>query len=430
MERTVLVSGASIAGLSAAYWLNRAGWAVTVIERAPAFRGGGQNVDVRAEAREVVRLMGIEPAIAAATTTEEGAVFVNERGADVARFPMRPDGEGLTAGLEILRGDLARILLEALPGDVEVRFGESIESVSTGAGVEGVQADETTGSDRPTQPTPDERATAAERAEVTFASGERSTYDLVVIAEGVRSTTRDLVFGSEVQQDELGLSMVYGTIPRRNDDDRWWHWYAAPGGRQVTMRPDDHGTRRATLSYRTAHGGLAGLPQDRLVARLRELFGDAGWESQRVLDGFAGSDDVYADDLTQIRMPSWSRGRVCAVGDAAWCVTPLGGGGCSLALVGGYVLGAALSRHCHGETPASEQVRAALAEYEAWLRPDVKEVQGLPPGIVAASHPRSRAGVRLQRGALRVGANPLVRRVMQRYGGDTLRPLPEGEFVH
>lgn len=399
MTRTALVSGASIAGLSTAYWLHRAGWSVTVIERAPEFRGGGQNVDIRAEAREVVQLMGLQQAIEDATTTEEGTVFVDENGSDVARFPMRPDGEGLTAGLEILRGDLARILLDALPREVDVRFGESIEAVT-------------------------------DATEVTFASGERASYDLLVIAEGVRSSTRDLVFGADVERRSLGLTIVYGTIPRRESDDRWWHWYAATGGRQMTTRPDGHGTRRATMSYRTTSDGeLAGVPQAGMVARLRGRFVGAGWEAERILDGFAGSDDVYADDLMQIRMPSWSRGRVCVVGDAAWCVTPLGGGGCSLALLGGYVLGAALSRHLAGAVDEQSAIEKALTDYETWMRPDVDEIQGLPPGVVALSHPRSRAGVRLQRAALRVGALPPVRRVMQRFGGDTLRPLPEAEFV-
>lgn len=401
MGPTALVSGASIAGLSAAYWLHRAGWSVTVIERAPSFRGGGQNVDVRGEAREVVQLMGIAEAIERATTTEEGTVFVDERGSDVARFPMRADGEGLTAGLEILRGDLAQILREALPREIELRVGESITSV--------------TGSDT---------------AEVTCASGQRSSYDLLVIAEGVRSTTRDLVFGSAVEPRPLGLTMIYGTIPRRADDDRWWRWYAAPGGRQVTTRPDGHGTHRATMSFRAgADQGLAGATRAELMAALRARFAGAGWQTERVLAGLAVSDDVYADDLVQVRMPSWSRGRVCVVGDAAWCVTPLGGGGCSLALLGGYVLGAALSRHVRGTPARGTDVAAALHDYETWLRPDVDELQGLPPGVVAASHPRSRAGVRAQRAALAVGASPLVRRVMQRFGGDKRRPLPQAAFV-
>lgn len=317
---------------------------------------------------------------------------------------MRADGKGLTAGVEILRGDLARILRDALPRDVGVRFGRSISSVSD---------------------------SSTDSAEVTFASGDPASYDLVVIAEGARSSTRDLVFGADVERRRLGLTMVYGTIPRRDSDDRWWHWYAAPGGRQITARPDGNGTRRATMSYRTDEAGeLAGVQQAEMVARLRTTFAGAGWQAERILDGFAGSDDVYADDLTQIRLPSWRRGRVCVVGDAAWCVTPLGGGGCSLALLGGYVLGAALSRHPTGDaTDEQAAIDAALSEYEEWLRPDVEKVQGLPPGIVAASHPRSRTGVRLQRAALRVGALPPVRRLVQRFGGDTLRALPEAAFV-
>ncbi|MDO5629415.1 MAG: FAD-dependent monooxygenase [Mobilicoccus sp.] len=400
MDRRVLISGASIAGLSCAYWLHRAGWHVTVIERAEEFRTGGQNVDIRGEAREVVRLMGIEDAIRAATTTEEGTVFVDADDRDVARFPMAEDGEGLTADMEILRGDLALILRDALPAGVGLRVGEEIEDV----------------------------ADTGESVEVRFASGERSTYDLLVVAEGVRSRTRDRLFGPEVERKPLRLTMVYGTIARRGDDDRWWHWYTATGGRQVTTRPDGHGTTRATMSYRSAEGeGLAGASREELVATLRRRFEGAGWQTERVLDGFAGSDDVYADDLEQIRMVSWSHGRVCLVGDAAWCPTPLGGGGSSLAILSGYVLGAALSRTVTDEvTPGG--LRQALTEYEEWLRPDVDAVHGMPPGVVAASHPRSRVGVFLNRTALKVGALPPVRAIMSKLTSDDVRELPRGRF--
>lgn len=113
-QRHAVVSGASIAGLSAAFWLARTGWQVTVLERAPAFRDGGQNVDVRGLAREVLIRMGLFEAVKAQNTTETGTVVVNSSGAVRARLPT--DGaEGATAELEVLRGDLARTILQALP---------------------------------------------------------------------------------------------------------------------------------------------------------------------------------------------------------------------------------------------------------------------------------------------------------------------------
>ncbi|PRY18141.1 FAD-dependent monooxygenase [Kineococcus rhizosphaerae] len=359
--RTAVVSGASIAGLSAAYWLQRTGWRVTVLERAAAFRDGGQNVDVRGVARDVLAEMGLVEAVRARNTTETGTVLVDERGRVTAELPS--DGpDGATAELEVLRGDLARTLLEALSPEVDVRYGQSVADVLDDTGP----------------------------LVVTTTTGDRLPADLLVVAEGVRSTTRDRVFAGRVERRELGVTMAFGTIARTATDDDRWRWLTTTGGRQVHLRPDPHGTTRAILAARSdVLPGLVDLPRPRAQQRLREVFADAGWEAPRVLDGFETSDDVYVDDLTQIRMATWHTGRVVLVGDAAWCVTPMGGGGASLALVGGYVLAAHLS--------TADSTSTALDRYGEWMRPLVDDVQGLPRGIVDVAYPRTRLGVSTRR---------------------------------
>ncbi|MEU8229196.1 FAD-dependent monooxygenase [Actinoplanes sp. NPDC048967] len=376
-----LVSGASIAGLSTAFWLGRAGWDVQVVERFGAFRDGGQNIDVRGAAREVLDRMGLAEAVRRQSTTEEGTSVLDGAGRVIARFPVE-DPDGPTAELEILRGDLARVILDQLPDRVCVRYGEQIETVR------------------------DEGS----HVEVTLRSGAVAQYDLLIIAEGVRSRTRDLVFGSAVSRRELGLTMAYGTIPRTADDDRWWRWYSAPGGRQITLRPDNRGTARATLAFTSREQNLADLPLDQARAELRRTFQDAGWQADRVVAGFESFDDVYVDHLTQIRLTSWSKGRICVTGDAAWCVTPLGGGGTSLAMVGAYVLAAYLSRAQFAE------LGAALARYEAWMRPLIEDAQKLPPGTPGLFYPRSEVGVRVLRLAARIGSLGVLRKLTSRIG--------------
>jgi 2-polyprenyl-6-methoxyphenol hydroxylase-like FAD-dependent oxidoreductase len=135
------------------------------------------------------------------------------------------------------------------------------------------------------------------------------------------------------------------------------------------------------------------------------VFDGAGWQSQRVVASYAQSSDLYMNALTQIRMPRWSIGRVVVTGDAAWCVTLLGGGGTSIALTGGYVLAAALSR-------AGDDVAAAFEDYEQWMRPVVEKVQDLPKGTPDLFYPRSLAGVR----ALRLVQGVLSARPLRRIG--------------
>ncbi|GIF23466.1 FAD-binding monooxygenase [Paractinoplanes tereljensis] len=385
-----MISGASIAGLSVAFWLRRTGWNVTVIERAPSFRDGGQNVDIRGVAREILDRMGLFDAVKAQNTTETGTVFVNATGEVRAELPS--DGpNGATAELEVLRGDLARTILDNLPEGVTFRYGDTIEEVTDGP--DGIT--------------------------LTTASGRSLDADMLVIAEGVRSTTRDRLFGAEVDRRELGITMVFGTIPRTAGDDDRWRWYNAVGGRQIHLRPDNHGTTRAILSY--ARGDdLTRLDRPEALAKVRERYADAGWEAPRILDAFDTSDDVYIDQLTQIRMTTWHRGRVVLAGDAGWCVTPMGGGGASLALTSGYVLAAYLAQE-----PGN--LETALTAYEKWMRPLVDDVQHLPRGLEHFAYPQTRFGLALRSQVDRIMTSrllaPLTARLTQ--VAETNQTLPQ-----
>lgn len=375
MARRILITGASIAGNTAAWWLGRYGFDVTVVERAPGFRDGGQNVDIRGVGREALRRMGLERAALERGTGEEGTVWVDERGRPVARFPAgdTEDG-GPTAELEILRGDLARLLHDAARAQAAFRFGDAAERIEQ----------------------------EGQAATVTFASGRIERFDLVIVAEGVGSATRELVFPGESAARPMDLTIAYFTIPKAPSDDRFWRWYNAPGGRSVQLRPDRRGTARAMLAL---HGPLPGA-QDwdpgRQKAFLRERFAGAGWETERVLAGLTDTDDFYFDVLRQVRMPRWSSGRVVLTGDAAWCVTPLAGIGATLAVTGATVLAGELSR-------GRDDVAAALAAYERVMRPMVEEAGDVPKIAPRIMHPRTRLGIRLLHGGLRLASLPRLR---------------------
>ncbi|WP_324792486.1 FAD-dependent monooxygenase [Streptomyces cyaneofuscatus] len=360
-ERRVVVSGASIAGLSVAFWMRRLGWQVTVFERAPAFRDGGQNVDVRGVAREVLDRMGLFEAVRSQNTTETGTVFVDADGRVTAELPS--DGpDGATAELEVLRGDLARTIHDHLPPGVDSVHGDTIETVTESA--EGVR--------------------------IVTAAGRQMHCDLLVVAEGVRSATRDRVFISgEVSRTDLDVTMVFGTIPRTDNDDNQWRWHTTTQGRQIHLRPDRHGTTRAILSFSPGED-LTRLDRTLALTRLRERYAGVGWQAPRVLDAFDTAEDLYIDQLTQIRMTTWHHGHIVVAGDAGWCVTPMGGGGASLAITSGYVLAAQIAAH-----PGNTE--AALLAYEAWMRPLVDDVQHLPRGIKHFAYPQTRTGLALRR---------------------------------
>ena len=375
----VLISGASIAGPALAFWLARYGWDTTIVERAAEFRTGGQNIDIRGAAREVIRRAGLEGTIRMATTGEVGTRFIGDDGSTVAEFPaVRSDTVGATAELEILRGDLARILVDAGEGQSEYLFGDRIIALDD------------TGSD----------------VVVSFENAAETHYDLVIAADGMGSATRGLVFAGDASVRPIGMEMTYLTIPRTAADTDWWRWYNAPGGLGVTLRPDRHGTTRAVLSSITYSSTASGAGVERRSAEsqkrhLREQFRDVGWQAQRVLDALDSSDDMYFESIGQVRAPRWSLGRFALVGDAAWCASPVSGMGTSLSIVGAYVLAGELASHVDH--------RDAFAGYERIMRPYVEQAQKLPLGVPRIANPRTRVGLAAFRLALRVAASRLVK---------------------
>ncbi len=371
---TILISGASIAGPALAYWLNAQGWQTTVVERFDELREDGQNIDVRGAGREVARRMGIEDAIRAASTGETGTEFVDAEGRPVARFAAgTSDSGGATAELEILRGQLSRIIVDRTREDTEYLFGNQIVDLDDHQ--DGVT--------------------------VTFDHGPARTFDVVVVAEGLRSRTRSRVFPGTDAVRELGFYIAYLTIPRTGDDTDRWRWHSAGSGRSITLRPDNLGTIRATLGFLSEVRGLDELDHDGIVTILRRTFADVGWVAPRVL---AALDDapLYFDAVGQARIPSWSRGRVALVGDAAYCSSPVSGMSTSLALTGAYILAGELAAHPR---------HTAFARYEALMRPYVEQAQKLPPGTPRIAMPRSRAGLTVMNTVLRIAGSPAAARL-------------------
>lgn len=375
--------------------MHRQGFSPTVIERAGALREGGQNIDVRGAGRVVLARMGLEEQVRAAGTGEMGLRFVDDDGRSIAEFPVgdSPTGDGPTAELEVLRGDLARTLVEASGDAVEFIYGTHIEAVEQ----------DSTGVD------------------VTFADGSTRRFDLLIVAEGIRSTTRNRVFGTEPDYRDLGLCTAYFTVATTPDDDRWWRWYSTTGGRSVQLRPDNVGTTRACLTFRSGPTGLESQSRETQVQALREIYADVGNAAPRLLASLADdASSLYIDRIAQVRLPSWSTGRVVVVGDAAYCATPISGMGASLALIGAYLLA--------GELATAADHPTAFAKYEKRMRPIVDEAQTLPPGVPGLANPTSRLGVGLFRTAVRLAASAPARALAARLSsssGDSGPPLPD-----
>lgn len=394
-QRSILVTGASVAGPTLAYWLARQGMAVTVVERAPEFRDGGQTIDVRGAGKVVAQRMGLESAIRARSTHEDGIRFVDEQDRTRAEIGIGAfDGNGPVAELEILRGELARLLIEHGRSTVEYRFGDSIAALE----------------DLP------------HGVKVRFAQGGEEMFDLVIAAEGVGSPTRKLVFGDEVRRRSFKLYTAYFTIPRAPGDARQMRWFNAPGGLSVCVRPDNLGTSRALLSFQEAANGYEKLPPARQKTLLKEKFAGLKWETPRILAALDDAPDLYLDQISQVKMARWSKGRIALVGDAAYCASPISGMGTSLGMCGAYVLAGELGRH--------DDHAQAFAAYESIMRPYVDQAQDVPLFAPRLASPHSRAGIALGHALLRMSNVPIVKSLLARFLTPKADALALPDYAH
>ncbi|WP_433516083.1 FAD-dependent monooxygenase [Nonomuraea sp. CA-143628] len=334
-NRTVLISGSSVAGPALAYWLRRYGFTPTVVELAPEVREGGYKVDLRGVAMQVVERMGMLEAVRRASTAIRGGSWVAKSGKPLAN--LGPDLIGMRApgDDEVMRGDLARLLYDATRDSCEYLFGDTITSLREGP--DGV--------------------------DVTFRHAAPRRFDLVIGADGLHSTVRRLAFGPEERYvHPLGMHAAVFTVPNHLGLDHWELLYPTPG-KVVNV----YATRPDTAKAQFVFPSPAVLPgrSDRAAQQrvLTEAFAGVGWESDTLLRAMPHSPDFYFTPVSQVRMDDWSTGRVALVGDAAYSPSPLSGQGTSLALVGAYVLAGELSAAAGEHRAAYAGYREAMREY-------------------------------------------------------------------
>ncbi|MFJ8434136.1 FAD-dependent monooxygenase [Kitasatospora sp. NPDC094019] len=361
--QNVLVSGGGIAGTAVAHWLARRGFAPTVVELAPAPRSGGQAVDIRGVALDVIERTGVTEPVHAARTRMRGMSVLDADGTELHRSEEATYSSGRldNGDVELLRGDLMEILHDRTPAGVEFVHGDSVTSLY----------EDTRG------------------VHVTFAHGQPRTFDLVVGADGLHSRVRRLAFGPEVEfLHPLGTHVAIFAADNFLGLEDWQLW----------QRDGDAGYGiypvRGNTELRIVFGWGSDAPAERDPEAARTIVAERmaalSWETPRLLDALHRSTDFYADVMAQIHLDSWSVGRTVLLGDAGYCASPLSGQGTSLALVGAYVLAQELER----AREAGADHRAALGSYERRMRPFVTLNQALAtenPGGPAAEESVERA---------------------------------------
>jgi 2-polyprenyl-6-methoxyphenol hydroxylase-like FAD-dependent oxidoreductase len=369
--RKALISGASIAGPTLAYWLYRYGFDVTVVERAAAVRIGGYPIDIRGTAINVVERMGLLAKLQAAHIATRKLTFVDADGASIAVVSPEALSGGVSGrDIELPRGALTALLYEQTQNEgIHYRFSDSIDALED----HGVEVG------------------------VRFKSGEHDRFDIVVAADGLHSNTRTLVFGPEEPFNRyLGRCFSLFSLPNYASLARECLIYAEAGRAAGVYAVGESDTLHAFLIFAAEKPPFLSQPEvEKQRERTSRIFAGSGWEVPRLVEAMQHADDLYFDTVSQIHMSRWSSGRVVLVGDAAYAPSFLSGQGTSLALVGAFVLAGELANHSN---PSD-----AFACYERTVRPFVAANQALASSGGSILLPRSQQELERRNRALAAG---------------------------
>jgi 2-polyprenyl-6-methoxyphenol hydroxylase-like FAD-dependent oxidoreductase len=340
-KKSVLVCGASIAGLTTAYWLKRIGYQVTVVEMAGSPREGGAAVDLGGRTIEVIKRMGIYDPLKARALTLERIEFKNAE--DITENAITVDDgreSPVDDQIEIERTQLMQVLMSQLANEVAFKFGDSITALDE----------------------------SPNDINVTFRQGGSQRFELVIGCDGVHSGVRKLWFGAENEYKRfLGAYFSLSIVDKLLITPNTMQFYNVPG--KVCMLNTYRGKTDIVFCFLSDEEiSYDYRDTDQQKKTILAQFARQGWRTAELLAEISDSGNFYFDQLCQIKMPSWSKGRVALVGDAAYAPSPGAGMGGSLAMDGAAALADALLRH-------EGDYQAAFADYHQHLHPYIDEVQ-------------------------------------------------------
>ncbi|MFI7672826.1 FAD-dependent monooxygenase [Actinophytocola sp. NPDC049390] len=359
MNRSVLISGAGIAGPSLAYWLGRHGDRVTVVEQAPGPRASGSAVDFRGDQLALLTRMGVLEKIREAQTGMGDQVIVNAAGRRRSAYPAAV----FSGEVEIDRADLARILHDHSAPHAEYVFGDRVTAMTQ----------------------------HADGVDVTFARGAARRYDIVVGADGLHSAVRGLTFGAG-HTHYLGYHAASFEVANTFGLDHSGVIHNAPNRYVGVASARDAGRAIVSLMFATPEPAYRRDDLDGQKSLLARHFADVGWRTPELLAALRDVTELYFAPLSQVRLDRWSSGRVVLLGDAAWCAGP-GGNGTGHAMLGAYTLAGELARAGH---------ETAFARYEEVMRPPVTKSQKFAAGAGKHLAPPTEKAIRRRDRTFRV----------------------------
>jgi 2-polyprenyl-6-methoxyphenol hydroxylase-like FAD-dependent oxidoreductase len=317
----IMIAGGGIAGLTLAYWLAEQDKEVCIIEKAPELEGDGFLIGFRGISVAILKRMGLLDKAMSLAMDSIHHDILSSKGQKINRSLYLSYKEHEAGKLPLNRADLHALLYDAVKDKVDIRFGSHIQTIEQGQAVD-----------------------------VLLSNGQQEEADLLIGADGVHSTVRKLVFGGGFEQD---LNASYGAfISAKRAPIRSAVQFAK--GRMSVLY--DLNVREFGGIFVLRGHEFAALPREQQKAALIQAH--QGSSIADDLEQITEDTPIFSDKLIQIAMPTWVKGKVALVGDAAYCLSPASGFGATAAIAGAYVLAETIGGR--GPEAYEKQMRPAI----------------------------------------------------------------------
>ncbi len=331
----VLISGAGVAGLTAAIWLGRNGFKPVVVEQAADVRADGYIVSLSHRSYRYADALDLLPELEQRTCGVVASSYHRAGGAALLELDYARLFDGVDV-IQIMRDDLQDILYEKAKDLAEFRFGASVGGIDHGEHC----------------------------SQVRFTDGREEAYEVVIGADGLHSAIRRLAFGDrEVSMRFLRLCSAAYPLPNIFHLERKFETHMERD-RYMAMFTTPAGGLASVFVWRTALSEAPPPAERRQV--LLNAYADTRAATRQVLEHCPDDGAFYMDPLIQVRMSQWYQNQSVLVGDAAHCMTLISGQGATMAFTGACVLSERLVA-----LPAAEAFQA----YQQDLQTTVFDVQ-------------------------------------------------------
>lgn len=341
-HKKVLISGASIAGLSTAYCLNQLGYQVTVVEIANAPRTAGAAIDIREIAVDAVKRMGLFEQLKAHRLHVDLMEFKNAADVTEGSIVLNGDDAEPSDDIEIERDKFMGIFFDALKNDVEFVFNNSITTLNE----------------------------TKDNIQITFKTGPQREFELVIGCDGIHSAVRRLCFGHESEYSHfLGAYFAITIVNKLLVQQKTMQAFGVPN---KAIMLNAYNNKTDIIFCFNSENEIPYNYRDTAEQRkiILDQFAGGSWRTAELLEELEHADNFYFDKFCQIKMPAWTKGRVALVGDAGYCASPAAGMGASLGISGAVALADALQKH-------EGDIETAFQDYNTALRPFIEQVQAM-----------------------------------------------------